>query len=86
MVRRHVPRSLLENIKIQQGIPLQPKQRKGVNTKYPFAQLKLGDSFALPRKFASALGQATAKARKQHPRMKLVMRTNGKYARVWRVK
>lgn len=40
--------------KIEKGVPLPPKRSRG-KTMYPFGQMEVGDSFAIPhKKFASA--------------------------------
>jgi len=63
---------------------------KAVVTKYPFAIMKIGDSFFVPNKTASEVSPHFARARRRLPGTKFACRTvveNGvKGVRVWRVK
>lgn len=69
-------------IKIQKNIPI-PENRGRVN-KYPWKDMKVGDSFLAPAK-ANSLRQVAQVGGKVN-KMKFVVRQEGKKARCWRVK
>jgi hypothetical protein len=84
--------------KIEKNIPLANIIRNGVKQhKYPFFEMKVGDSFAVPVDPATQLGyirvhgrvrQAVANQRKRQPDAKFITRTikAENIIRVWRVK
>jgi len=74
---------------IESGLPLPP--RHNPHTKYPFAQMKPGDSFFVPvgpdgtlTKLASKVANVTARARKEKLG-KFAVRKLSDGVRVWRV-
>jgi hypothetical protein len=71
----------MSEIKIERGVPL--PEKRGLYNKYPFKQMKVGDSFIVPidaRIYAAASWAGTRNG------MKFSTRKNGTCIRVWRVK
>lgn len=71
-----------EKVKIEHGIPI-PANASGVaNRKYPFAQMKIGDSILV-----SVKSRQSAYAYKlRHPEFKFVTRrVSSTHVRLWRV-
>ena len=69
-------------IKIDKDIPF--PTGKTATSKYPFGEMKVGDSFALPKERAIALSSSANSYRRAHPGMKFCVRTVEKEVRVWR--
>lgn len=71
----------MDEIKLDKGIPLPSRARL---TKYPWAIMEVGDSFAVPGTTSARAGQLAAHASKRQKPKKFV---HGKHAgeyRVWR--
>jgi hypothetical protein len=75
--------------KIEKDIPISEAVR-GRRTKFPWQQMKVGDSVLLPKKYkrASAIYASIAAnwARKNEPEWKFITRTVEKGVRVWRMR
>jgi hypothetical protein len=75
------------NIKIEKGVPVPPK--KGPHEcMYPFADMKPGDSFAIPHGGKKYLMQSIAQsarkwAKNNAPGAKFTCRTEGENVRIW---
>ncbi len=67
-------------IKIEKGIPI-PKSRVG-STKYPFKEMKVGDSFLVEERLRSCMAMQA----KKHGIAVTTARTDDGKVRVWRVK
>lgn len=65
---------------IEKDVPLAPHG----NCRYPFGQLEVGDSFALPIDIANKVRTAAFSYGKAHG-MKFAVRKQGDHARVWRI-
>jgi hypothetical protein len=70
-------------IKIETGIPLPPRKRGGARTFYPFAGMKVGDSFFLAGS-ASGVEAAASRYGKAHSTRYAARYVDGG-CRVWRV-
>ena len=73
-------------MKIESGIPV-PKNKTS-KSKYPFAEMRVGDSFFLegnPGAQQSVLGSASSFYTKRHPGMKFTVRREEMGARIWRI-
>jgi hypothetical protein len=87
------------NIQIEQGIPIPPRSRwrkppgHGVERKYPWMMLRVGDSFVFPMKTSLLHTQRLASThicyRHRHSRLKYISRLveeAGEFVvRIWRV-
>ena len=67
---------------IDKGIPIPPKHHR---SKYPFAQMKPGDSFFVPGGKRSTISSAVKDRRKNNPGEEWTYRTKDNGVRVWRV-
>ncbi len=72
-------------IQIEAGIPLTNTARGARESKYPFAQMRVGDSFACVVKPQSLRSVATSFAKKVGGTVKFAVRATEDGARVWRV-
>ena len=70
--------------RIQKDVPLPARQRA---SKYPFADMDIGDSFYLSQYLSRGSVKAAAHAfgKKQSPIRKFVVRKENTGARIWRV-
>lgn len=64
-------------------IPVAPA-KGGKPPLYPFADLPVGGSFALPWAFASRIGDAAKQWKRRHPGWNYCTRKEGDQIRVWR--
>ena len=71
---------MTETIKIERGIPIPPKRKRG-SRKYPFDQMKIGDSILIGRKSQTSAYHY----RIAHPEFRFTVRREGKGFRLWRV-
>ena len=74
-------------ITIDSDIPVpSPAPRPGgkIST-YPFAFMKVGDSFALPPEETDRLAAAASKWKMRHPGWDYMKRTRGTEVRLWRL-
>lgn len=69
--------------KIDKNVPL-PNGRAAYGSKYPFREMKVGDSFLIPGIKSVEAGSLLASARRMVPGAKFVTRTTDKGLRVWR--
>ncbi len=72
-------------IQIETNIPLPTIIRASRGSKYPFADMKVGDSFACETKPASMRSIATGFAKKEGGTVKFAIRGEANGSRVWRV-
>lgn len=72
------------SFKIEHGIPIPRKASSGRRAKYPFADMKPGDSIFLPGKKVNALGSILTPHRRKG--LKFTTRSVDGGVRVWRVK
>lgn len=82
--RQNMKRDMKTKYKIQAGIPIPPQSRKK-SSKYPWLQLKIGDSFFVPNITSVKLGSMTSHAKKRY-KINLTARTFPDGVRVWRIK
>ena len=68
---------------IDKGIPIPPPASRR-RCKYPFAVMKVGDSFFVPGGKRSTIRSAVHTRRKAHPNERWVVRTKDNGVRVWR--
>lgn len=93
-----MPRPLLENtmtFKIDKGLPM-PNISKGRPRIYPFPEMEVGDSFAVPITDDASLGNnantsllrsaATAYSRKHDVKFSVTFDRSKKVTRCWRIK
>lgn len=71
-----------ETIELEAGRPIPPA--KHGNAKYPFAEMAIGDSFALPCDVTVHSMRATARYHAKRHGRSFIIRRDGEY-RVWRV-
>jgi hypothetical protein len=71
----------VSNFVIEKGVPLPGRGRSPI---YPFEQMEVGDSFAVPEDKRHVVGPAAAWFGKRHGRKYSVRKTTGGF-RVWRV-
>ena len=73
---------------VESGVVMPPPSKKGRPTKYPFRQMKVGDSFFVPdengKKMRDVVGASTANWGKAHG-AKFSCRSVDGGTRVWRV-
>ena len=70
---------------IEKGIPVPPRVYRGRVSKYPFANMEVGESFLVEATPAKAASLATAAGRRR-PGWKFISRkVDETHARVWRV-
>lgn len=69
--------------KIQHNVPV--GQVIKVGSKYPFAKMKIGDSFGFPANMATKIGINAYYYSKQ-TNEKFKIKTQGKKSRIWRIK
>jgi len=78
-----------QGYKVEKGIPVPPKKSgrpKKKVSKYPFAQMNVGDSFCAAAKDRVKIASAAVTYRKTKKRTaKFTTRVEGKLARIWRV-
>lgn len=73
------------NFKIEKSIPIPVSKPRGRKPKYPFGEMKVGDSFQMPLKTGKvALNSAQAYGVRNN--MKFVSQQVGKMLRIWRSK
>lgn len=73
-------------IKIQKNIPI-PNTTAGRPSKYPFADMEIGDSFELrdvPKN--TVLNAASSWAKRNKNKRKFCIRYENKVTRIWRIK
>jgi len=73
------------NFKIEKGIPIPRRTGSGRKPKYPWAEMKKGDSFFVMRQTINRLGSCMVRAGKRLG-MKFSARTEKGGVRIWRVK
>ena len=72
-------------LKIESGIPV-PESRRPLIGNFPFADMKVGDSFSLNGMRPSTIGYVAAVfARRQEPKWKLTVRKTVNGHRCWRI-
>lgn len=71
----------MSKIKIDKGVPI-PKSGLGRPAKWPWVEMKVGDSFFMPKPATSTGAYTIGKRLKR----KFVQRAEGKGTRIWRVK
>jgi hypothetical protein len=75
----------MSDFKVDKGVPL-PKNIGRKLTKYPWHEMKVGDSFLVPTELALSLAANIAYRNRKFPEIKFVQRrVQGGY-RVWRMK
>lgn len=75
----------MSKYKVEKGIPIPP--RNSMNTKYPFADMDVGDSFKVMGDSPTLLKRmrsACSWAQNKYPTTKFSVRTIDKGVRVWR--
>lgn len=72
------------NFQIEKGIDL-PAKRISRGSKYPFADMSVGDSFYVPGIKPSTMSNTASRFAKEHEGFKFSVRAEGEGARVWRV-
>jgi len=72
------------SIKIEKGIPVAAHGNGGKLTKYPFAEMEVGDSFLFPRELVDA-GSRLFHWNRKFPDRKFVSRHTPEGIRCWRV-
>lgn len=72
-------------IEIQKGIELPPDTR-GRKTKYPFAQMQVGDSFEVTGPRNTVLTAATSWAKRRKNKHQFTIRHSNGKTRIWRTK
>ena len=72
---------------IERGVPI-PKPRAGARgaSKYPFAQMKVGDSFTVAKEMEARIRTMASVYGPRHPPMRFMVRVDGTRVRVWRIK
>ena len=80
----------MSEFKIEKGIPLAPKRRPSKSTKYPWAEMEVGDSFFVPaeanvtrRALSDRVQRSAAYAKKTLGR-KFKLRSDETGVRIWR--
>lgn len=73
------------NIKIEKAIPIPVGKARGRKPKYPFGEMKVGDSFQVPLSNGRTVVNS-AQAYGFRNNMKFVSRQTGKMLRIWRSK
>ncbi len=72
--------------KIEKGIPLAPHGNSvRRQSKYPFSDMKVGDSFAVPAEVLSAVRTASIGYSRANGGSKFTIRKSGKAFRCWRI-
>jgi hypothetical protein len=74
----------MSEFKIEKGVPI-PERRHGKG-KYPWASLKIGDSFFVPGLYSSAQMASSIGFQRQKTGREHVCRKEGEGVRVWRTK
>jgi hypothetical protein len=73
-------------IQIESDVPMPAVRRSGKESQYPFAQMDVGDSFAMPIDFMGKLRGASQHYRKRNPEQRFSIRAeDGETCRCWRV-
>jgi hypothetical protein len=77
----------MDNFLVESAVEIpQPNiGRKPGTSKYPFATMKVGDSFAFDKSIRSRVDSAADKYKTLHPGAKFCIRSNGTTARIWRI-
>ncbi len=77
----------MDNFLVEAGvsIPRPDLGRKSGVSKYPFATMRVGDSFAFDKKMRARIDSAADKFKTAHPGTKFCIRSNGITARIWRI-
>lgn len=70
--------------RVESGIVIPKASRKVKAASYPFAAMKIGDSFKVTGGSKSTKTQVLNRARKEHPKLKFTARPEGRGFRVWR--
>lgn len=71
---------------IESGVPVPPRASGAGESKYPFNDMKVGDSFFAPACSSQALSNATRAYKMTHaPGSKWTTRKEGDGVRVWRI-
>ena len=70
--------------KVEHGIDL-PPLKVGRETKYPWSDMAMGDSFAVPRNIRTIVLAAARGYSHRHPDYKFIARNIGDETRIWRV-
>lgn len=71
-------------IKIEQNIPIPPKAKTGIASKWPFRLLNINESFTLTSKGASSLTSVYNK--KLAPKKFVIRKISLNTFRIWRIK
>lgn len=74
----------MSEFKIEKGIP-QPARSGGRYSKYPFREMKVGDSFLAETSDASVIRSNVAVFSRRNPGYKFSTRKEGTGIRVWRI-
>lgn len=72
-------------IKVDKGVPLPELQGWGKSPKYPWASMKVGDSFFVPGKAQNAVSSCVGGHMRRHPGEHYTTRKEGDGVRVWRI-
>lgn len=70
--------------KIKRGIDI-PPPNAGRPIKYPWSDMAIGDSFAVPRDIRATVVTAARGYSQRHPDYKFIARNIGDETRIWRV-
>lgn len=73
----------MNSFAIDKNVPM-PAPKRGRRSKYPFAQMRVGDSFSFDLKLRNTVS-AAASAYASNNGVKFAMRSEGGNARIWRV-
>jgi len=68
-------------ITLEKDMPIPPAN--GANARYPFGDMVVGDSFALPKQQANSVRSAASQFGKRND-MRFAVRVQGEQVRVWR--
>lgn len=76
---------MTDEIKIEKGVPLSARTRRGPARAFPLREMAVGDSFAAPADRRRAIFSAIQFERKTNKGRKFCTRTGGGVVRVWRI-
>jgi hypothetical protein len=80
------PKPIMPEITIDKGVPISARRGgSGRNPAWPFEQMKIGDSFAVPLEFRKRAQGAASAHKRNHPGFNFVMRSNDHEVRIWRI-
>lgn len=77
-------------IKIDTGVPMPERGKRGRQNSYPWSEMNPGDSFFAPNKTTNGIGGSISAVHRSHPDWEFTSRAvtedGVKGVRVWRVK